>query len=58
MRKPAKLTQTMVDTMKLPAGKDEDVIADVAAPGLKFRIRREGARVIQLPSGSWPTISE
>jgi integrase len=45
MRKPAKLTQTMVDTMKLPAGKDEDMIADVAAPGLKFRIRREGARV-------------
>ncbi|MGA8697329.1 MAG: Arm DNA-binding domain-containing protein, partial [Xanthobacteraceae bacterium] len=45
MRKPAKLTQTMVDTMRLPVGKDEDTIADSAAPGLKLRIRREGARV-------------
>lgn len=44
MRKPAKLTQTAVDTMKAPAGKDEYVIADSAAPGLKFRIRAEGAR--------------
>jgi integrase len=45
MRKPIKLTQTMVNAMKLPAGKDEDTIADSAAPGLKLRIRREGARV-------------
>lgn len=34
----------MVDSMKLPAGKDEDIIADSAVPGLKFRIRKEGAR--------------
>jgi integrase len=45
MRKPIKLTQTIVDTMKVSAGKDEDTIADAAAPGLKLRIRREGARV-------------
>ena len=45
MRKPIKLTQTAVDTMKVPAGKNEDIIADNAAPGLKVRIRREGARV-------------
>jgi integrase len=45
MRKPIKLTQTMVDTMKVSAGKVEDTIADAAAPGLKLRIRREGARV-------------
>jgi integrase len=31
--------------MKLPAGKDDDTIADRDAPGLKLRIRREGARV-------------
>jgi integrase len=31
--------------MKVSAGKDEDTIADSAAPGLKLRIRREGARV-------------
>jgi integrase len=35
----------MVSSMKLPAGKDEDTIADRDAPGLKLRIRREGARV-------------
>jgi integrase len=35
----------MVDTMKVSADKDEDIIADNAAPGLKVRIRREGARV-------------
>jgi integrase len=45
MRKPTKLTQTAVDTMKVSAGKDEDIIADAAAPGLKLRIRREGAKV-------------
>jgi integrase len=45
MRKPTKLTQTAVDTMKVSAGKVEDIIADAAAPGLKLRIRREGARV-------------
>jgi integrase len=45
MRKPTKLTQTIVNSMKLPAGKDEDTIADRDAPGLKLRIRREGARV-------------
>ena len=45
MRKPIKLTQTMVDTMKLSADKDEDIVADTAAPGLKLRIRKEGARV-------------
>jgi len=45
MRKPTKLTQAAVDTMKVSAGKDEDTIADSAAPGLKLRIRREGARV-------------
>ena len=45
MRKSTRLTQTMVDSMKLPAGKDEDTIADSAAPGLKLRIRKEGARV-------------
>src|SRR5215467_13855217 len=45
MRKPIKLTQTIVDTMKVSAGKDEDTIADAAAPGLKLRIRREGAKV-------------
>jgi hypothetical protein len=45
MRKPTKLTQAAVDTMKVSAGKDEDIIADSAAPGLKLRVRREGARV-------------
>src|SRR5262249_612824 len=45
MRKPTKLTQAAVDTMKVSAGKVEDIIADAAAPGLKLRIRREGARV-------------
>jgi integrase len=45
MRKPVKLTQTMVDAVKVPAGKDEDTIADAAAPGLKLRIRSEGAKV-------------
>jgi integrase len=45
MRKPTKLTQTLVNSIKLPAGKDEDTIADRDAPGLKLRIRREGARV-------------
>src|SRR5262249_57969308 len=45
MRKPTKLTQAAVDTMKVSAGKDEDTIADSGAPGLKLRIRREGARV-------------
>jgi integrase len=45
MRKPTKLTQTIVNSMKLPAGMDEDTIADRDAPGLKLRIRREGARV-------------
>jgi integrase len=45
MRKPTKLTQTIINSMKLPAGKDEDTIADRDAPGLKLRIRREGARV-------------
>src|SRR5262249_40649153 len=45
MRKPTKLTQTAVDTMKVSAGKVEDTIADAAAPGLKLRIRRERARV-------------
>jgi hypothetical protein len=35
----------MVNSIKLPAGKDEDTIADSAAPGLKLRIRKEGARV-------------
>jgi integrase len=45
MRKPTKLTQAAVDTMKVSTGKDEDIIADAAAPGLKLRVRREGARV-------------
>jgi integrase len=45
MRKPIKLTQTIVNSMKLPAGKDDDTIADRDAPGLKLRIRKEGARV-------------
>ena len=45
MRKPTKLTQSMVNSIKLPAGKDDDTIADRDAPGLKLRIRREGARV-------------
>src|SRR5215472_10397924 len=45
MRKPTKLTQTIVNSMKLPAGKDEDTIADRDAPGLKLWVRREGARV-------------
>src|SRR6516162_3236913 len=45
MRKPTKLTQAIVNSMKLPAGKDEDTIADRDAPGLKLRVRREGARV-------------
>jgi integrase len=45
MRKPTKLTQTIVNTTRLPSGKDEDTIADRDAPGLKLRIRKEGARV-------------
>lgn len=45
MRKPTKLTQTLVDTVKVPAGKDEVIITDSAAPGLKLRVRKEGARV-------------
>src|SRR5689334_18618230 len=45
MQKPVRLTQTMVDAMKLSAGKDEHIVADTAAPGLKLRIRKEGARV-------------
>jgi integrase len=35
----------MVDAMKLSTSKHEDIIADSAAPGLKLRIRKEGARV-------------
>ena len=45
MRKPIKLTQTIVNSFKLAAGKDDDTISDRDAPGLKLRIRREGARV-------------
>ena len=40
-----KLTQTLVDNAKVPAGKDEEIIPDSLAPGLKLRIRKEGARV-------------
>jgi integrase len=40
-----KLTQTFVDGAKVPAGKDEEIIADSLAPGLKLRVRKEGAKV-------------
>lgn len=45
MRKPTKLTQAMINSMKLPAGRDEDTISDSVVRGLKFRIRKEGSRV-------------
>jgi integrase len=45
MRKPTKLTQSIVNSMKLPAGKNEDTIADSVVRGLKVRIREEGAKV-------------
>jgi integrase len=41
----AKLTQTLVDTLKLPPGEDDLTLSDTVVPGLKFRIRKEGARV-------------
>ena len=39
-----KLTQGKVETAKVPAGLKELVLSDSAAPGLKLRIRTEGAR--------------
>jgi integrase len=39
-----KLTQTQVETLKLPPGKSDHTISDAVVPGLKLRIRAAGAR--------------
>jgi integrase len=39
-----KLTQTQVETLKLPPGKRDHTISDAVVPGLKLRIRAAGAR--------------